>query len=96
MSEIVSIPAFLAYGNTCRTHISIKPFHQTFFGYPVVDIFYIGSNTGQNTHMKVNKWLHSKSYLNPIHTRFILDIKVAFFIYSIDRPFPYSFFNAFF
>jgi hypothetical protein len=55
MSEIVSIPAFLAYGNTCRTHISIKPFHQTFFGYPVVDIFYIGSNTGQNTHMKVNK-----------------------------------------
>lgn len=44
MSEIVSIPAFLAYGNTCSTHISIKPFRQAFFGYPVVDIFYIGSN----------------------------------------------------
>jgi hypothetical protein len=44
MSAIVSIPAFLAYGNTCSMHISIKPFRQTFFGYPVVDMFYIGSN----------------------------------------------------
>ena len=50
MSETVSVPAFLANRNTCSTHISIKPFHQTLFGYPVVKIFYIGPNTSKDIH----------------------------------------------